>query len=503
MGFAKKMSDNTIEVENVGAVEQFKFDLPEEGGIVVLLAENGAGKSTILHAAEVALTGKGSIPKRDKTQQGVFKAFGRELRVKKKTVKKGDLEWEGVGDFDVMSLHTPRYDNPVTRDKTRIKSLLRLSGSSISIDEFKKIVGDDDEFDRAVGQPARESDDAVEMAALVKKDLEAKAREYKKQSEPIAAEAATLKARSEGVDLEIPCDEKELDDAHHDAIRNESALRSQIESAEQAKEKRRQVEEKLDGMEMKPVDELKAASEAKEGEHQALKNEKAEIEAQMEELRKQLVQKDLEISSSEGAAFSAKDELLNAEEHNRVIEELRESLSEMSDLHCPTEDDLKEAAEQIKSAKSAVEKGMVIRAAKKDLDDAKEKEAEAGRLIKLSEMMRTAARNCESVLSEAVGKIPDCPLRVEPDDNGDSRLVIKTDRKDDTFFDELSDGERWRVIVPMTMGEHRVVVLPQQAYGELQPKNRKELHELALEHQCCILTAQAADGEMRAEAYSE
>ena len=128
-------------------------------------------------------------------------------------------------------------------------------------------------------------------------------------------------------------------------------------------------------------------------------------------------------------------------------------------------------------------------------DEAKAQEIVASRL-------RDAARDTQDVLSAAIAKIPGCPLRVVVDDNGDARLVLKTDRSETERFDELSDGERWPIIIGLAAGADRIIVLPQAAYGELSDATRTLLDGLARQHGCYIHSAQVDDGPLRCEAWS-
>ena len=86
-------------------------------------------------------------------------------------------------------------------------------------------------------------------------------------------------------------------------------------------------------------------------------------------------------------------------------------------------------------------------------------------------------------------------------EDGEARLVISTDRGEAEPFDELSDGERWRTIVPLCCEAGRLVVLPQAAYGELANSTRSLLDVIAAQVGAYILTAQADDGELRAERF--
>ena len=89
---------NTVSIQDVGPVLQFEMALPDGGGLVVIEGDNGIGKTTVLHTAEVLCNG-GSIPegKRDGAPAGEVNGFGRRLKVTSRTTHSGDLEIEGMG----------------------------------------------------------------------------------------------------------------------------------------------------------------------------------------------------------------------------------------------------------------------------------------------------------------------------------------------------------------------------------------------------------------------
>ena len=117
-----------------------------------------------------------------------------------------------------------------------------------------------------------------------------------------------------------------------------------------------------------------------------------------------------------------------------------------------------------------------------------------------ADRLRKAAGQTDDVLSVIVGKL-DCPLRVEG-----GRLVLTTDRGTE-LFEDLSDGERWRLaldVVIRFLPQNGILTLPQAAYGELDPINRREIDRLLRERGVVCLTAKATeDEELRAEVFQE
>ena len=103
--------------------------------------------------------------------------------------------------------------------------------------------------------------------------------------------------------------------------------------------------------------------------------------------------------------------------------------------------------------------------------------------------LREKAKQTDEVLSEIVGEIPSCPLRVI-----DGRLVTDTERGA-TFYSDLSAGERWRIaldIAIQAVGTGGLLVIPQEAWEGLDPANRAAIDAQAKGAQVVVLTAECS-----------
>ena len=156
------------------------------------------------------------------------------------------------------------------------------------------------------------------------------------------------------------------------------------------------------------------------------------------------------------------------------------------------------AAEQRTKAREAITEGVKVRQAIEAKRKSEEHTVKAEALVIDARRLRDAARDTAQVLTDAIKTIPNCPLRVRLNDDGDPRLVIATDRSDAEPFEELSDGERWLEVVKIAAASNRLIVLPQAAFGELSESSRGTLDRLAREQNCYILTAVASDCELQA-----
>jgi hypothetical protein len=114
--------------------------------------------------------------------------------------------------------------------------------------------------------------------------------------------------------------------------------------------------------------------------------------------------------------------------------------------------------------------------------------------------LREAAKGIDTVLSEAVAKTGS-PLKVEA-----GRLYVDS-RGEKKLFAELSDGERWLLALDIAidaLGDKGFIGIPQWAWGELQPANKKAIAKRLRDRGVCGYAIQATDDEeFNAEVYTD
>ncbi|MDE2106484.1 MAG: AAA family ATPase, partial [Patescibacteria group bacterium] len=179
----------TIEIENLGAIKHVSIPYPEGGGLVVLKGPQGAGKSTALSAID-ALCGKSaSLEKRDGAISGSVSGLGVTITVKKSARRTGELEVESIeGRFSIADLVDPKIADPLAADAKRIKALVQLAGAESDQALFYDLVGGQAEFLRIVGDQSKEKD-LLKLAGVVKKKIEATAREIESSADAEAGKA--------------------------------------------------------------------------------------------------------------------------------------------------------------------------------------------------------------------------------------------------------------------------------------------------------------------------
>lgn len=492
-----------IEVANIGPVVEFEYDM-KQPGLHELKGGHGAGKTTILRTVQLAAGEKPEVKpgKADGQKRGEATIAGKTLKISRTTREEGELEVEGMGDLDLSTLHNPGHKTAVTRDKYRIATLVRLAGGTATLDDFRAILGDD--WADVVDEDLLPDDaDPVEMSAKVKKQIDNVALDLEKFVAGVDAEAKALESTASkliadaveaGGTAGAVMSLGERHEAHEAAIEARQRLEAQQrdaershESSEQARERIEQARTEYDGP---TAEAAEVASNAAHKAAAAARQTVTDLETQLTAARDNSTKADAEVDKKR-AAFEA------ATHHEDTLSAWEETVNADS-VAFVSKDEFAAATTAVDVAAASVAMKIAEDAAHVHRDDVEALEGKRKEAEKQAKKLRKAAAATSAVLSDAIATIPDCPLFVQTNDDGETRLVIDTDRGDaPEAFDELSDGERWKVIVPLCCGPDRLVVLPQAAYGELAPSTRQQIHDLAVERGAYILTAQVDDGELR------
>lgn len=483
-----------IEITDIGPIGHLTIPLPDGGGVIVLRARNDAGKSEALKAVDALVTGKGSIEKRDGSARGQISLGEARLTVVKQQRRDG-AELAAVSldsKFDLADLVDPGLKDPEKADGFRIKALVQLAGVDPDITLFHALAEDKREFDEIVRPEAGECEDVVTMAATVKRDFEAAARKAHDLSENHLGAALGHREAALGYDEAIESNEEKLQALLEDAIREEQRLTDADKAANEANEEaeKARVEIEAAGRDSSlPSIELatKAAADCAARVHE-VDDEIKLLEDSLKEARAK--KRDLE------SALKSADETLKAcNDRERMLAKWREQLGKA----IPVVDAalLSKAREAVTAARKAVEEGALQRdkATRMAKADTADRMAQTAR--RKAERLREAAKGTEEILSSLVGKCGTA-LRVER-----GRLVTNHDRGT-IPYSELSDGTRWKIAIDIGIEAlarqgvptHKMIlIIPQVAWSELSPSNRKLIHEHARERGVHILTALATDDE--------
>ena len=471
-----------VVVENVGPVKSFAFEIPAEGGVVILRGRNGAGKSHVLGAVQSLVSGEGTVPLRDGQAKGKVEGLGATIKLAKRSTRSGALEVESLtGDVDPATLVDPGIADPERADAARIKALLTLAGVQATPADFvhnqTKILLPEGETDpvklaglaaREYQRLAREQESVVaglerQLAALGTVEVD-----YNGETAPEVLEEQLIAARAS---------------LHSAKQRQQDALRQSdayLKAHDELQASANGIEERL------------AAAVAERDSAMALFQERAE---KVNRARSALAAMEAECKQAQATALQANRDCMTIEQESYRFESLRATI----DRGCPvavTDEFLKSWEDAVTVCRDKMEKAALVR----KNDEVREKREELGgdlaRAQDQAALLRAFVPRCEETLSLMVRK-SGTGLFVEG-----GRLRIATDRGPDELFGELSHGERWKAAIDVcvsSVGNKALIVIPQEAWEGIDPVNRIALADHAKTNHVTILTAECGDGEIEAK----
>ena len=471
-----------IEIKNVQAITHLKFEIPEGGGVVLLRGKNGCGKSTALQAISEAAGGKRTgLTAKDGTKFGTIEAPGVRLRVARSTTKTGELEFDSIeGRFPLADLVDPGFKDAEACDRTRTKALIQLTGVEPNLELFREIEG----FDEASKKVCISSEDVLGMAAALKLEVEKLARSAEESATDATARSKVLWEQSEGLDSTIERDGDRLRDASEQAIRDLADVQRTAQLREEQRKQWLACKSELDSMvsDIKPIKELEQSA--------------AYWETRIREIQEEMEAAKQQLTFAQGNLKSTQQEM----KHTQQVEKSQRELRAVVDAGEPMLIDdrhINEKSVAVETARHNEQAGEVQR--KKHIDRAaaiKFANISAGH-AHWGERYRTGAARIDEILSEQINKLG-VELTVM---NG--RLFYDTSRGP-TLYHELSDGERWRIALDIAIdvaGANGLLSIPQKSWEALDPANQLSIHEHCKRRGAVIVTAAAADGELRAELF--
>lgn len=479
----------TIEINNIGPIEHVSIPVPQGGGVMVLRGRNGRGKSHAIEAAESLASGKNKLEVRDGALSGSVAGLGVTLKVGRRMTRTGELTVETLdGRLSVAELVDPKLKSPDAADAKRIKALVELVGAKADPALFYDLVGGREQLEAGCSVATLETDNIVQMADRIKRDLEKHARMSEERASHEEGHAkGCLQAVGE-VDLTVQSDAVILQRALESAIESQASIRQRaaarakaLEAKEQAAERLRQADEQRGG---ESLESLVAREEQR-------RQEVTQCEQRIEELAAKLAdaQNDLRVlnASLEATEQARRD----AQQHQATIAAWRDQLA-IDVLPAIPQEEIDAAEDAVRAAREAVERGAVVRQAMRHHAEANKHVEAASVHRQRAKRLRDAARGTDEVLSALVARSGCDELRVEG-----GRLVTTTARGA-TYFGDLSEGERWRIaleIAAKALPPGGLLAVPQEAWESLDPINRGIVNEAAKKLGIVVLTAEASDDE--------
>lgn len=499
----------TISVKNLGPIPDFTFKL-DDYGLSVLTAPNGSGKSILLNAVQKAALGTGKLPLRDGQRRGSLEIGDCIITIGATTRYNGEFQIKNLESrLPLSALVDPGMKDAKAADRHRIKALVALTGVAATRDLFTKHEALAD-FNSVVTDDACRTDDLVEMAARVKRDYEAKAREAEKDADREEGHVRGLEESATGIDLEAESDAEQLQ-AEYDAARDAhtrlvAAIEDRAESLatfESAAKDLEQLRRDYKGNSVAAASlEVSRATARLSDQDVTITT----IQQQIEELEARL-----ETERSKQRELQARFDTLRSErdravEHDAAVTALRKTIADFTgDTEILPEP--VEAQAAVDRAKAAQELGVKVREAIAKLVQVDAHKDAAAKSRIRAERLRSAATCVDEVLSDA---IQSDLLKVDIQD-GVARLVVDHHpRGEKVLYHELSFGERWIIALDIgvsRVGEGGLLVIEQEAYEGLDAFNRDIVHAYAKENRVFLLTAEAtrdqSDGtELQARPYA-
>lgn len=487
-------SERNLTVTNIGPVEFLELPAPR-GRVVVLRGRNGAGKSSTLEAVSAHVSGRGSVAVRDGAVRGEVDGFGAVLKVARRNTRAGELEVVSLeGRFDISTLVDPELKSAEAADGQRIKALVQLAGGSGADPAlFYDVLGGQKEFENYVSPSSVETDDLVTMAARIKRDLEKHARLEEDKAQRAIAAAEAARSANGATDLEGPDDAEKLQADLEFAISENSRLKAQAETINQQLFAAKAAREKLDAsLQQSSTVGVEAARQAETLAREAFEKATAEVE----KLQDLLDQAQTFARLQEIDHKNTLHNLETAIQHEQQLGDCRTAIDAAANLEPVALELLQQAADDVVTAKQALERGVLIRQAKERAAVADQHMNEAAAHRRSADWLRDCAHATDEVLSDMVSKLG-CPLAVSG-----GRLMTNHPARGECHYAELSDGERWKIALDIAIaavGPNGVLTVKQDAWQDLDPSNQQLIIDHVAETDVTLYTAACDDGELRAE----
>lgn len=488
----------TIEVENVGPIlGPVRIPLSPGGGVTILRGENGCGKSTVIRAIEGLVRGKlTDVSARIGSTGGRVEGLGRRINVglRRSTVS-GELLVESIeSSVDLSKLVDPGLKDAERADAQRIKVACVLANVQADPAAFTKLVEGIADVSDVLTDDAIGVADVVEMATRVRRDLHASALRDERQAEALRTRAAGMVVH---VDEAAVAGAPEREAAHRDletAVASRAKLAERLETARKrsaaAAEARKRLDEAASAYTGPTTTQARgayeAAGKALETAERALRTAQQAFEAAQRAHQERALA------------------LQTAEQHERTLTAARDAIAADDPAEIPaTEASLEVAEKRVAEARERVQAAELADSHRTAIASAGAARAEADAIDARAQQLRAAAWGTDDVLAGLLVRVLPEGLLIR----GGRLVVLRGDRE--TFFADLSEGERWRFAIDLAIEaigdvEAAVLWIDQTAWEGLDGNARRAIHAHAKARGIALVTAEADHdevGELRAEVF--
>ena len=506
-----KQADDVLTIENVGAIKSVSVKVPKTGGLIVFRGRNGAGKTTAINAVEAAIGSGPRLRKRDGAlgSGSIETPWGVSIRIGQSARKSGELEVAVLDDeFSIVDLVDPKEKDPAAADRRSIKALLRVSGAKADFDTFAPLFDSEEEFREMVDVESIKTDDPVQMAGTVKRNIEGICRLYEKRQESVDAKLLAISESLSGVDFSHQFDLENIKASHTEAVK---ALAYDEQSRAKylyALEKIQQIDSAIVTAgpaaiceRIETAEALKAESNRSvEASQQSIEKIDVELKA-LNEKRAELLHR-LELDNERASRASA--ELESARALEESVEAMTVQREEFAAVPPVSEEDIERSKSEVERLRLLMTEAEIVERNRSKLADKEALSDELSRLMKKTEKLRASAKGTEGILSEMVSRLG-TPLSVVFDDNGNTRLAVDHPERGQIYFSELSKGEKLAIVTRIAInavGDTGVFTVPQEFYEGLDPENREIIVRELVESGVLGVTAECDSGPLRATVLS-
>lgn len=483
-----------IQITDGGPIEgTFKIDLSPGPGVYEFRGARGTGKTTCISSIDWLAGHKVDVTLHDGSISGKVEGFGVVAPIGGRKRRKGDFDLDTIDaeKFSLTDLIDPPGKTPEVRDAHAIKALAVLSEAKADETLYYELAGGQKAYDQLGVQATT---DPVLLATRVKQAFDKQARERQNTAEAEARHATPLEHVPDDLDMKQPSDLTVLGNVRDEARDAFQRLKSERASGilkdteiAQAKERLATIKKEYTGPTIEAAEKARQATIDKGTEARALVEK---LERELEKARAAV-----EACKTEYAAANATHEA--AKSHQSAVEELEAIASQT--VEYPEEADVSAAAKTVEEATSAYDRGVRIRDVKANHEKAKVHRESAEHAEKEADEARNKAGQVFDILAQSLHTQH---LEIQSVD-GNPRLFVQHPKRGRTAFDRvngLSDGERvdftLRELLPH-IGSPGLLPIPQRVWQDLQPADRKALHELAVEKNLYLFGAQVDDGDLR------
>lgn len=517
--------ENAIVVVNEGPIHRSEFyGLP--GHVTEVTGSNGTGKSEFLKCLKALATGDTSeLSLRDGAESGYIAGFGRTIKIMGRICKVTGMFDVGFFEegFTLATLVDPgskasdKNERAKTNDKQRIKNLASIMGIQIEDGVVYEMVGgcggarksleleivrqaiSKSEYDERllsiqkaerlvarslISLKTQKLTDPAEYIAGLKDDCDKAALEREKTFAVVDVEADALESTlpAEGVTGET--DEEVLSARVASAANEKRELERRDESAADAKKLADAAGEILkagQGQSVEDADKALAAAQLEEKDSRKL----------IDDIKTMLAKEEEKLEGLERRRMDMADAVTAAKGRAQKLETARKDLE--AKIVVPTSQEWEDAEKEIKAASDAMILGAELRKAVKTRETIEEKREEVESLKVEAENLRQAAQNCASLLIRPINELG-CGIEIDED----MRVVcVNHPIRGRCYFEELSDGERWRAVIRLMTAASigvdlpAIVPMPQRMWLELDPKARQEFREEVAKTKLIVFVAKA------------